>query len=74
MSNDILRSVHRDFRPFFKELMLKGWTISKGKKHLKLRSPKGMLVSCSSTPSCPFTLKKIISDVNKIIRLETNNV
>lgn len=73
MATGILKSVDRQFRPYFEELLGKGWTIEIGKKCVKLRSAKGGLVTCSKTPSCPYALKHIKGDVNRLLRKEASN-
>ena len=60
-----------DIKKYFKELSSSGWQIVKSKKSYKLRSPKGILVVCSLTPSCPFALKHIKGDVKRALKKET---
>lgn len=56
----------KDIHKYFKQLEALGWTVNQTNKKMKLRSPKGSLVTCSITPSCPFALKHIRNDVKKV--------
>ena len=47
-------------------LVKEGWTVEKGKKCLKLRTPLGRLVSISLTPSCPFVVQHILGDIRQM--------
>ncbi len=70
MTSFDLKHVHREFRPFFKELLALGWTFTIGAKSIKLRSPKGGIVVASKTPSCPFSLQHVKGDVKRVMRRE----
>lgn len=60
---------NKDLNKYIKELVREGWTVEHS-KHLKLRSPNGRIVSCSYSPSCPFVLQKVKSDVKRLKRRE----
>jgi hypothetical protein len=57
-------------KTLFRELIQQGWTIEKTPKKYKLRSPKGTLVTCSLTPSCPYAVKHIKADVKRALKTE----
>lgn len=63
----------KDIKKLFKDLQRQGWLIDYTKRHIKLRSPKGGLVVCSKTPSCPFAIKHIQGDIKRLIRKESQN-
>lgn len=48
------------------ELRSKGWELIGGKKHYKIRSPKGKILSLSSSPSDEFALANIKRDVRRL--------
>ena len=64
----------KDLKKYINKLIDNGWTLEHGKKTFKLRSPKGGLVSCSRTPSCPFAIKHIEADIKRVIRREQNEI
>ena len=65
-----MRQVPKYLRDYFKTLSIEGWTGEVGAKAFKMRSPNGSLVSCSLTPSCPFTLKHVMADVKRAKKRE----
>ena len=62
----------KELKKLVKQLIRDGWTLETSRKHTKLRSPKGHLVSMSSSPSCPYAFKNVAKDVQKIIERERN--
>lgn len=52
------------------ELRNKGWELIGGKKHYKIRSPKGKILSLSSSPSDGFALANIKRDVHRLEAME----
>lgn len=62
----------KELKKLVKQLLREGWTLETSRKHTKLRSPKGHLVSMSSSPSCPYAFKNVARDVQKIIEREVN--
>ena len=62
--------MQRELKELLKELLSQGWTIEHGRKAFKLRSPKGSLVSCSRTPSCPFAVRHIRADIKRVLKRE----
>lgn len=62
----------KELKKLVKQLLREGWTLETSRKHTKLRSPKGHLVSMSSSPSCPHAFKHVAKDVQKIIERERN--
>lgn len=60
----------KDIRKFISGLVSEGWEIVGGRKHYKIRSPKGHTLTLSNSPSCPFVLKHIEADVRRIKRIE----
>mgnify|MGYP005608291141 CR=1 FL=1 len=65
---------HKDkgIRKLITELVRDGWVILGGRKHYKVRSPKGHTLSVSNSPGCPYALKHIEADVRRIKRIEEN--
>lgn len=63
---------HKDkhIRKFVNSLVAEGWTIIGGRKHYKVRSPGGHVLSMSNSPSCPYVLNHIEADVRRIKRSE----
>lgn len=59
-------TTHRELNDLLERLASEGWTISKGRKHLRLRSPEGGLVFCSFTPSDWRAIKKIEADCRRM--------
>lgn len=62
----------KELKKLVKQLLRDSWTLETSRKHTKLRSPKGHLVSMSSSPSCPYAFKNVAKDVQKIIERERN--
>ena len=62
----------KELKKLVKQLLREGWTLETSRKHTKLRSPKGHLVSMSTSPSCPYAFKNVAKDVQKIIEREAN--
>lgn len=60
----------KDIRKLITELVRDGWVILGGRKHYKVRSPKGHTLSIASSPSCPYALKHIEADVRRIKMIE----
>lgn len=58
---------NKNLNAYIQELVAQGWTVEKN-KHIKLRSPNGKLVVCSSTPNCPFVVHKVRNDVRRVLR------
>lgn len=56
----------KDVRRYLRELMDKGWVHVGSKRHTKMRSPGGRLLSLSNSPSDPHALAAIKRDVKKI--------
>lgn len=48
-----------------KELLASGWSLVRGRKHTKLRSPSGKLVVISSSPSDYRTYKATLADIRR---------
>jgi hypothetical protein len=59
---------HKDknIRKYLEELVCEGWELLGGRKHYKIRSPKGHIVSMSKSPSCPYMIKHLKGDVQRI--------
>lgn len=62
--------IRKDLEQYLRELSREGWMVESGKKAYKLRPPNngGGLVSCSKTPSCPFSLHKVKNDVKRLMK------
>lgn len=60
----------KDVRRYVDSLVAEGWTILGGRKHYKVRSPGGRVLSMSNSPSCPYMLKHVENDVRRIKRIE----
>jgi hypothetical protein len=58
---------NKDLNKYIKSLEKEGWVVEHS-KHLKLRCPTGGVVSCSYSPSCPFVVDKVKSDVKRLQR------
>lgn len=41
----------KDMKILFKSLVSQGWTVEKGRKHVKAKGPNGALVTLPATPS-----------------------
>lgn len=65
-------SPHKDkeVRRLIDGLVAEGWAILGGRKHYKVRSPRGHMLSMSNSPSCPFMLRHVEADVRRIKRIE----
>lgn len=59
----------KNLNELIKEKKKQGWTVTYG-KHLKLRSPKGRLVSTSLSPSCTHAFNQAARDIAKIEKEE----
>lgn len=57
---------NKDVRKFISELERVGWVSLGGRNHFKIRSPGGTIVSMSNSPSCPYMLKHVMADVNRV--------
>lgn len=57
---------NKEIKKLITELLRDGWQHAGAKRHTKLRSPGGHLVSFSSSPSCPFAVDHIRKDVQRI--------
>lgn len=55
-------------RKLFEELSNSGWTVIKTKKHIKMIHKEYGLVTCSSTPSCPYVEQHVRSDIKRKMR------
>ena len=64
----------KDIRRYVDSLVAEGWKILGGRKHYKLRSPGGHVLSMSNSPSCQYMLKHVENDVRRIKRMESNVV
>ena len=60
----------KDIRRYVDSLVAEGWKILGGRKHYKVRSPGGHVLSMSNSPSCPYMLKHVENDVRRIKRME----
>jgi hypothetical protein len=58
---------------YIKGLTRLGYSVESGKKHIKIRSDEGRggLVVASKTPSCPFALKHLMADINRLAKKES---
>ena len=61
---------NKEINSLIKELVAMGWEIVGSKRHFKLRSPKGRMISLSSSPSDGFAINQIKRDVRRIQREE----
>lgn len=59
----------KNLNELIKEKKKQGWTVTYG-KHLKLRSPKGRLVSTSLSPSCAHAFNQVARDIAKVEKEE----
>lgn len=57
---------NKAIKKLMRELLREGWQRAGEKRHTKMRSPGGHLVSFSSSPSCPFAVDHIRKDVQRI--------
>ena len=57
---------NKDIRKVISDLEREGWVSLGGRKHFKIRSPRGAIVSMSNTPSCPYMLKHVMQDVKRV--------
>ena len=64
------RHSNKDINNLIKELVAVGWEIIGSKRHFKLRSPGGGLVSMSSSPSDEFAVNQIKRDVRRVQKEE----
>ena len=56
-----MRKLERDLRRAFPDARIE----VTGKKHLRVVLPSGRSVVTSSTPKCPFALRKVLADVRR---------
>ena len=59
-------SVQSEIRKLFKELKRRGWTISTGGKHYKVRHPLGGFISVSVSPSDHHAYNNILKDIKHL--------
>lgn len=65
---------NKDSNKFIKQLLSEGWQYVSGNGgHIKIRSPKGHLVSMSNSPSCPHAHKNMVRDVKRILQREADD-
>lgn len=58
----------KDLTKALKPYLNSGWVITEGRRHYKAIAPNGAIVSISHTSSCPFYLKHVIADLNRVER------
>lgn len=62
----------KELNQFIDELIRRGWTVTRN-KHVKLRSPRGYMVTCSVSPSCHHAVENFKKDVQRIERKEAHD-
>ena len=62
---------NKELKKLVKELLRDGWSLESGKKHTKIRSPHGHLVTLSSSPGCPYAAINARKDVERIKKMES---
>jgi len=57
--------MNKDLKDFLDEIIAQGWTIEKGRKHMKARKPGCQLVALSLTPSSDRAIKNMRADIRR---------
>lgn len=60
----------KELKEYVRELLREGWSYEQGRKHIKLRTPEGQLFTYSATPSCPYAIQKLKSDIKRYRKKE----
>jgi hypothetical protein len=58
--------IDKELRRTLQPYIDKGCILENSKKHLKLRTPNGKMVTMSKSPSCPYYLHNIVRDIKRV--------
>jgi len=60
----------KDLSKILQPYLDSGWIMLEGRKHYKIKSPTGALITISHSASCPYYLKHVVGDLKRAGRIE----
>lgn len=57
--------MNKDLKHYLKELVRAGFIVERGKKHCKVKHPKGKVFTCSASPSVQHAHRELSRDIRR---------